>query len=263
MKIKSSPVNLIHKIKIDNKVLLNWIGQAGFIFKINDTIICLDPYYSNSIERYEGRPSRRMWYNKFIMEEFNPDIVLCSHDHLDHTDPETIPLLNSYSEAEFYGPRSSIEHMENMKINKSRLNVLKEDVEYKFEDFSLKTTFSEHTKDSLGFIFSFNNLKVYFTGDTSLNKQLFKLVDEKIDIIISCVNGKYGNLNFQEAIKLAKKLKAKKIIPMHYGLVPDNTIDIDNFVDLCSENNLDLFIPEVEENYLINKNCDINSIPIS
>ena len=125
--------------------IINWIGQAGFVFQTaGGAVICIDPYYSNSIERYEGRPARRMWYNKFKIANFRPGLVLCSHDHLDHTDPETLPLIYTYSDAVFAGPPSSISHMRRMRFCNERLLELKIGEKYRFRDV-VYTLFSPPT----------------------------------------------------------------------------------------------------------------------
>lgn len=251
---KSNPINELNNITInEDELLINWIGQAGFVFKTSrDTVICIDPYLSNSIEKYEGRPTRRMWFNKLKYDCFKPDLVLCSHDHLDHTDPETIPLIYAHSNACFWGPRQSYIHMRNMKIPEKKLKVLKRDQEYSFQDIRLKTTYAKHTEDSIGFILYINDLTIYLTGDTSLDKILYEINDD-IDIMISCINGKYGNLNIKESINLANKLSVKTIIPMHYGLIPNNTVDISDFVEGCSKFGINPLIFESERNYILNK----------
>jgi len=234
--------------------ILNWIGQAGYVIKTaEDTIVCIDPYYSNSVERYDGRPSRRMWYNRFKIENFHPDLVLCSHDHLDHTDPETLPLIYAFSDAQFYGPPSSYQHMKNMKMSEDRIQESNLNNSYKFKDIEFKTVFANHTKDSMGFIFEINDITLYFTGDTSLDSKLYEYKNNNIDIMISCINGKYNNLNVKEAAKLAKQLEVKLVIPMHYGLVTDNTVNVNTFIDHFNKENIDHLVMDVEKNYYISK----------
>jgi len=237
--------------------ILNWIGQAGFIVKTSeDTIICIDPYYSNSVERYDGRPSRRMWYNRFLIENFHPDLVLCSHDHLDHTDPETLPLIYAFSDADFYGPASSYQHMKKMRMAEDRIKKLELDTTYNFKDVQFKTVFANHTEDSMGFIFEINNITIYLTADTSLDSKLYEYENYDIDIMISCINGKYNNLNVKEAAILAQKLDVKLVIPMHYGLVTDNTVDVNTFINHFEKENINQLVMDVEKNYYISKEND-------
>ena len=232
--------------------VINWIGQAGFVFKTaEDAVVCLDPYYSNCLERYEGPSARRMWYNKFKITNFHPDLVLCSHDHLDHTDPETLPLLYAHSDAIFAGPPSSVEHIRRMRMSDERLQELQMGETYRIKDLTYRAVFADHTEDSVGFIFEIEGVKVYFTGDTSLNERLYEQAG--VDVLIACVNGKYGNLTMEEAIVLHKKLGSKLLIPMHYDLIPSNTVDINRFVHLCEQEGIHHLIMDVEQHYYFKK----------
>ena len=203
----------IEQYKVEQpEFIINWMGQAGFVFKTSgEALVCVDPYYSNSVERYDGRASRRMWYNKFRIANFRPDLVLCTHDHLDHTDPETLPLIHAFSDAEFAGPKSSVEHMRRMRISKDRLRQLELGKTYTHKDLTYTPVFADHTEDSVGFVFEIEGVKVYLTADTSYNERLFE--QEGVDILIACINGKYGNLTIEEAGKLYKKLGASSLSP--------------------------------------------------
>ena len=256
---EKSHIELIKDTFVDKgSILINWIGQSGFVLKtFNGTVLCIDPYYSNSIERYEGRDCRRMWYNKFKIEFFKPDVVLCSHDHLDHTDPETIPLLAAYSDAMFYAPQSSCSHMRRMKISEDRMMRIERNKLYEYKDIKIKTVYANHTEDSLGFIIIIDSIKIYFTGDTSLDSKLYKIKDENIDIVVACINGKYNNLNIQEAIELHKNIAAKQIIPMHYGLIPSNTVNEIDFSQACAKSGADYAILKTETDYFIHKDKGI------
>lgn len=231
---------------------ISWTGQAGFILHIPEgPMICIDPYFSNSIERYEGPGCRRLWCNSLIIEQFHPDHVFCSHDHLDHTDPETLPLIYAYSDAVFHGPISSIRHMQMMKFTEDRMSLLVSDRQVSFDGLHIIPKRTHHTEDSLGFLIIYDDIRIYFTGDTALDDSLDFLRDEKIDILIACVNGKYNNMSIVEAAQLCRDSEAQVIIPMHYGLITNNTVPVKDIVETFEAWSLQYFIPEVEKIYSI------------
>jgi len=230
---------------------INWIGQGGFVFKMpGGSILCVDPYLSNSVEKFEGLETRRMWFPAFPLARFKPDVVICTHDHLDHTDPETIPLIAAYSNALFLGPTESYEHMKRMHIDQKRLKKFNQGDTYQGKDFTVKAVYAKHTQDSIGLLVQIQNTKIYITGDTEDSERLYDLESEKIDILITCINGKLGNLNAREACKLAKKLSVKHIIPMHYGLIPSNTVQLHEFMNVCNEMGLKEWILKPEVNFI-------------
>ena len=84
----------IERLVVPPGQLALWgLGQAGFILKGGPTIVCIDPYLSDSITEIEG-PKRR------VPLPFAPgalraaDLVFATHEHLDHADAQTLgPLM--------------------------------------------------------------------------------------------------------------------------------------------------------------------------
>ena len=70
---------------------IRWIGQSGYIITDGKTEVCIDPYLSNVVDRIAGRG--RMVKAPFPPEELKSDIVICTHNHLDHVDIDAIPLM--------------------------------------------------------------------------------------------------------------------------------------------------------------------------
>ena len=64
-----------------------------------------------------------------------------------------------------------------------------------------------------------------------MNPELGKVKSFSPDILISCINGRYGNMNWQDAFMLAHRLEVKLAIPMHYDLFAINTEDPSLFVN--------------------------------
>ena len=69
-----------------------WLGQEGYVIKSPDLVIYIDPYLSTYAERITlGKPNEhvRMMKSPILPEDVtNADLVLCTHDHADHIDPE-------------------------------------------------------------------------------------------------------------------------------------------------------------------------------
>src|SRR5436190_7085784 len=64
-----------------------WLGQATFCFKFGSTIVYTDPFY-----RAEGHELKTLCETPLTPAEFvDASVICCTHEHLDHTDPETLP----------------------------------------------------------------------------------------------------------------------------------------------------------------------------
>ena len=68
---------------------VTWLGQAGLLFETNGKIIIVDPYLSNSVEKIEPQNYRRVAVEEKFLQ-IKPNIILLTHNHLDHTDLETL-----------------------------------------------------------------------------------------------------------------------------------------------------------------------------
>src|SRR5258708_2428638 len=64
-----------------------WLGQASFIVKFGETTLLIDPFLMPMDER-RVPPLFRAEDAAGIV-----DVVLCTHDHIDHIDPVAIPAL--------------------------------------------------------------------------------------------------------------------------------------------------------------------------
>ena len=69
---------------------VTWLGQAGLLFETDGKKIIVDPYLSNSVQKIEPHNARRVAVDERFLK-IKPDILLLTHNHLDHTDPETLP----------------------------------------------------------------------------------------------------------------------------------------------------------------------------
>lgn len=70
---------------------IRWIGQSGYILSDGKKEVCIDPYLSDVVNRIANRP--RMVDAPFLPEQLKSDIVICTHNHLDHVDIDAIPLM--------------------------------------------------------------------------------------------------------------------------------------------------------------------------
>jgi len=217
-------INLAKEIKKTivpkGHVNIIWLGQSGFLFKTdNDKIILLDAYLSDCCERIVN--FKRITPNILNIEELKIDYIITSHEHPDHFDFDAIPLImKNNSNCILIGPASCIKHSIEMGIDNKKLMLISEDEIKNFDDFKIKGVFCNHgelAKDALGYILYFNDIKVYFAGDTAYSpEKMSSIIKEKPRIAILPINGAYGNLNPIEATFYAKIIKSEITIPCHF-----------------------------------------------
>ena len=91
--------------------VIGWLGQSGFLIRWGALQLAIDPYLSDSLAaKYRGTPFPHI---RLPPPPIAPDrltslhVVLCTHAHTDHMDPETLSLIAAASpECRFVVPRA-------------------------------------------------------------------------------------------------------------------------------------------------------------
>jgi L-ascorbate 6-phosphate lactonase len=60
-----------------------------------------------------------------------------------------------------------------------------------------------------------------------------KAAPKNIDVLLTCINGKWGNLNLNEAIKLTQAVEPRYVIPNHYDIMALNSENPESFKVFC------------------------------
>src|ERR1700693_5106226 len=86
-------------------IACTWLGQAGYLLKTHGGLtVMIDPYFSDEVERLEGL--KRLFPPPITADEFQPDLLLVSHGHLDHLAPPTIRAFASAGRTMLFAPPS-------------------------------------------------------------------------------------------------------------------------------------------------------------
>jgi L-ascorbate 6-phosphate lactonase len=219
-----------------NSVAMWWLGQNGYIFKSPEgTLVSVDLYLTDSVAKLDVPIDLRRRIPVMLPpEEVQVDVFTCTHNHQDHTDPETIRALRNKDTMHFVGPMPSCEIYAAEKVERARIVPAWPKSEYELRDFQLLGMFALPTDDTdlnhMGYIFQFGRgPKIYITGDTDFHELLGSAAKHKPDLMITCINGGYNNLSHWEAAQLAAIVRPKLAIPCHYDMFADNCIDPQQF----------------------------------
>lgn len=234
-------------------VAIWYLGQVGFLLQHRGLTIAIDPYLSYSVDKLDG------FAKDFWVRNYPPpvapdqlrhiDLVLCTHDHLDHTDPETLCAIAAASPAcQFAGPRLSVEEMKRAGIAADRTKCLNEGLPFPFRDMVVEPIASAHEDYEtdadgfhryLGYLLRWAGLTLYHSGDTVATPRLSaRLADEDIDVAFLPINGgdetrrKTGIVSNMDAIAAARFAKEQRIdlvVPTHYDLYSNNGVDVASF----------------------------------
>ena len=193
---------------------ITWLGQSGYLLEDSGTRVFLDPYLSDIVNKVANRP--RLIDPPVQPEEITGSVI-CTHDHLDHLDPEAIEKMHR-DQIDFYAPSSCKAHLEELGCTKIHPLDLGDTVQ--IGPFAFTGVFADHSVDAIGIFAEWNGHSFYFTGDTLANPKLEEMAAKNPEFLFICINGKLGNMNADEAVQLTKVLKPKVAVPTHYGMLP-------------------------------------------
>lgn len=214
-------------------VLAWWLSGTGFVFKTPaGTQIYVDPYFSNCVAQIFG--IERAVPPPIPVEEANPDLVVATHWHEDHLDPEGLPVLARRSPTQFLCPPSCKSRLLGWLVPPARVTAIAAGETHTFRDVRITAVPARHeagvqgweVPDAIGLLIEAEGLRIYHTGDTEYDLRLRALAYDKerpIDAMLAVINGAGGNMNAHEAALLAWHIRPKVLVPMHHILWQDFT----------------------------------------
>jgi len=203
---------------------ITWLGQAGLMLEADGKIIMIDPYLSDSCYNLSSTSYRRVSVDEAFLK-IKPDIIICTHDHLDHYDEETLNSFLLYTE----GVTCLVPPSIFPKIRKYGRghNYIWFPRHTEWTDGNIRFTSVKavHSEpEAIGVIIEAEGKKYYITGDTLYNTDIFTDIPEDIFALFMPVNGVGNNMNFADAARFAEKINAKHVVPLHLGMLDDRSI---------------------------------------
>ena len=233
----------------DDEIAIWFLGQCGFAVKRQTTVFLIDPVL-NDLKDEEGN-TKRLYEPPFDPSEIQCNCIFCTHKHSDHMAKETIlPILANNHTAKIIVPEACEQILSDWDIPEERIIAADERREYSCEGvrfFTISTAHPTHQRDgnrkirNLAYYFSLGEIRILHLGDTYLTEQLHADIKNlpRVDILMTPINGRdyyreqsniVGNMEPEEAAKLAADIGTDLTIPMHYDMMKGNTSDPLRFV---------------------------------
>ena len=222
---------------MNNRIKIQHLGQAGFSIKTESAHIIIDPYLSYSVD--DGDKWIRKFVPPVLPEELTDvDIVLLSHDHLDHIDPETLQGIAKASPSCKFAASACYakDRLAEIGILEGNIISLECDDTITVADRITVTPIPAAHEElhlcipggymELGFLIDIAGTRIYHGGDTCVYDGLCDRI-KGVDIGILPVNGRdeirhqmncIGNMNADEAAQLANDACIGLVIPCHWEL---------------------------------------------
>jgi L-ascorbate metabolism protein UlaG (beta-lactamase superfamily) len=248
-----------------------WLGQASFAVQGRDTTILIDPFLSDD-------PDRQFPPAFPPAQASGVDLILITHEHMDHLDQPSIAALAGASpEARFVVPRPLVETMYSLGVAPRQVigvqpgepvNLAGVTVHPVPAMHGIHTTdaysFGQETSGGLtrflGYVVNVGTVHIYHAGDTihydGMEAWLRPL---DVDVALLPINGRdekreaedlVGNLDHAEAARLASDIGADLLVPMHYDMFEGNPGYPEKVVEVAREQHPDLSVLLLSRNKL-------------
>jgi L-ascorbate metabolism protein UlaG (beta-lactamase superfamily) len=226
-----------------------WMGQSGFLVQWKRSHLLLDPYLSDSLtKKYASTDKPHVRMTERVVDPARLDfidLVTSSHNHTDHLDGETLgQLLKANPRLVMLAPAANREFIANrLGMAPSFLTGLRIGESTTVGPFHVTAVPAAHEELSpeyVGYVVQFGRWRIYHSGDTVLYDGMADLLRPfAIDVALLPVNGRAperrvaGNLNGDEAARLANSMGARLAIPCHYEMFMFNTADPAEFIQVA------------------------------
>lgn len=211
-----------------------WLGHSSSLLQMQGLNILIDPVFSKYASPIAGFGPKRFARLPIEIEDLPKiDIVVISHDHYDHLDYATIIKIDDKVKA-YCVPLGVEKHLIRWGIETSKIHTMAwwDIVDLKglkitavpANHFSGRLPWLNNTTLWCGYVFENEYYKVYYTGDSGYSdyfKEISKRFGE-IDFMI-LEDGQYDkkwkkiHMTPDQALQAVKDIKAKWIVPVHWG----------------------------------------------
>ncbi len=204
---------------------ITFLGQAGLLFEKGDFKIMIDPYLSDSVEKVNPKNYRRVAVDEGLFN-LKPDVMIFTHNHLDHYDPETVPhFIDAESNVIVLSPKSVWDEVRKIGGNNNYV-LFNRHTEWTQNGVKFTAVKAEHSDATpIGVIVDDGEKRYYVTGDTLYNEEIFADVPDDIYALFLPINGVGNNMNMVDAARFAKRIGAKKVVPIHIGMFDELSAD--------------------------------------
>ncbi len=201
---------------------ITWLGQASLMVRSAlGTTVLIDPYFSDCVGAIDPEKHRKIPTETWLWDIL-PDVLVFTHDHIDHYDPETVPhFLNKLEAITVLSPTSCWNKARQFggKHNYVQFDVLTEWTEKDIRFTAVKAVHSDPY--AIGVLIECDGKTIYITGDTLYSRAVFEQIPHRINAVFLPINGVGNNMNAKDAVRFAEACNSEIAVPLHWGMMDD------------------------------------------
>jgi L-ascorbate 6-phosphate lactonase len=251
------------------------LGQAGLLVRFPTGAVLVDAYLSNHCEAVLGDPfdHRRMTRAPLDPVDLDAvDVVICTHDHLDHLDPPTLrTLARQNPRAVVVAPAPCRDQLRELGWDAARVLEARDGSRFTVGGLEIETFAVPHEDFDagpdgdpyLGVAVTDGEVRIAHLGDALAHPRIVAALRRApLDLLALPINGRdavrhdlgfAGNMTATEAVDLARESGAALSVPIHYDMFAQN-VDPDAvavFHERAAEVGLPIAVREVGARFVV------------
>ncbi|MBQ7859958.1 MAG: MBL fold metallo-hydrolase [Faecalibacterium sp.] len=206
---------------------ITWLGQAGLLLESKGVRVIIDPYLSDSVAAVNPNNYRRVPVDERFLQ-IRPDVIVCTHNHLDHTDPETLRhYLDRDGGITVLAPQAAWQMVRQFGHDHNYVQFNRH-TRWTHRHIRFTAVKAEHSDPHpIGVLVEVDGKVLYITGDTLYNTDIFADLPARIDAVFLPVNGAGNNMNMADAKAFCEHIAPGRAVPLHCGLF--DSIDMNEY----------------------------------
>jgi len=223
---------------MSGKTMVWFLGGASIAIKTREALLYIDPYFGPSPDSE--------WVRRFP-PPIDPgkikivDGILITHEHEDHCDMTTLQAVTRNTDATIYASPNALTCIKDgfkINIDTGSLKEIKPGDSFTLKDvdiFAQKSS-DPQSPDAITYILQTEAGTIFHSGDSHYS-DIFKDISSKYRIDVAFLNlgnnppGEYYYLTPRDFEKVAKELRARLYVPIHWDIWNKTYLDPQTCVD--------------------------------
>jgi L-ascorbate 6-phosphate lactonase len=247
---------------VEKGVMIWWLGGPSWTMKTSKALLYVD-LFTGPAPKETLSPLTKNYADLIAPDEITKaDLVLCTHEHVDHCHRESLDSIYKNTKAIFIGGPSSAKCFRSWGYEEKRVVELHPETSYRQFGVVVKAFPSKDCVDlgAVSFLIQTGDISMFDGGD-SLYFDGFKEIGQQYSIDIALLNffknppevNMILSMTPAEVARAARDLQAKMLIPMHWNLWTELQDDPRKIREFLTDSSVQLEILSIGQAYKLIK----------
>jgi L-ascorbate 6-phosphate lactonase len=246
---------------MESGLRLWWFGGPSYAIRSPESIVYIDPFHSGERADDPGGFIRAIPNVLFPEDVSRADLILSTHDHLDHCDPDTLRPMCARTDARLVAAPSSSNLMAQWDFTTGRVDTMPPGATKTYGDMALTAYPSRDWSDpgAVTYVLHAQGRGVFIGGDTLYFDGLQDIGGaEQIDLaILALARNRRDIIDKElyvdpgELARAARALKTRRVLPVHWDIWKAWREDPALVAPYLEKSGIELVIPTQSESLAI------------